>query len=1046
MGIVQTFRGLLSVFLTGVLLLSCCPVGAGAMETEETTFPTETAETTPAETEQTLPPETYPEETPPPETIPEETAPETTVPEEAQPSSPVPLSVRYAKTLPAGTDGITLLGTISFHDYGLTVLQDVTGGIVLTLPAEVSPAPGLAVQVTGMRGSGGLDVTAWKVLGTEPLPEEEAALSQLPEGKRVVIRGASFCAGFLIQQGAQTAMVPEQPEGIRDGETVDVWGVAANGRFYADTIRSLSAAAPSQTGTITAMPSDGLLYPGEQITLSCALAGGSIYYTYSYDGTFFSDEYRYSGGITVDSGEGSLYLRAYTLSADGVRGNQTEFYFTRPATAAAENRQQPVQSSAPEKESWNFYFGQLHAHSDLSDGAGTVEEAFQYASQVPGLDFFAVTDHSDSFDNASLGGIQTDGMDISQKWARGKAAAAAVTGWDFVGIFGYEMSWPERVQQGHINTFRTKGWEAWNQYDYPFLENYYKVLADTPGSISQFNHPGSDFGDFGGFGNFNPRYVESLQLLEVGGSGEADPFQYYAMALSKGWRVAPTSNQNNHYGQWGDKNDSRTVVLAKSLSENAIYDAMADRRVYATEDKDLEILYTVNGAIMGSVLTAPAQSASVTVWDATDPIIGRVELIGDGNVLRTEEQVTSGEALSLPIDRDCSYYYLRITQPDGDRAVTAPVWVDLTDDVGIKKLSADITEPMEGQEILLTLEFYNNELQPLELDRVEFFANGQSIHTDSDPDTAESLSSSFCSFRYTHEGYGAVTVEAVVTATVAGASKEFRTETALYYEPKHLDGVPASIAEARQGEQEELYRVTGWVTAGNSNPDTTLQDLIFLQDDTGGIAVTGYAGTVAVGRPLEIIGYLQEQDGNPVLKLRHQRILEEEDDYRYVPGNQPNSTATDYAANGGELVQVSGQVWKLQRTEDGQGISWFLIRDTQGGEARVQIDPEIRSSTFGVNQLATQVLNGRWVRAMGILWKEADGTVIVRVRNCDEVVYVSPTTASTLSRPDPSNPKTGTREYRAPFGEGIPTSVLVGVLCITAAGLAALFRLKRKRK
>lgn len=1040
MGIARTFRGLLSVFLAGVLAFSCCAVGAA----EETTLPTQMTEPLPAETEQTLPmeteellpppQETLPAETMPPETVPEETIPETTEPALPQPDSPTPTSVRYAKTLPAGSEGITLLGTVSFSRWGVTVLQDMTGGILLTLPPEASVTPGQVLQVTGRRSMIGLEVSRWESKASEPLPEEEATLTQLPDTRRVVIRGASYCAGFLIQNGTQISLMPVSPEGIRDGETVDVWGVAISGRFYADTVRSLSTTtAPSRKGTITAMPSDGVLLGGEQVTLSCPAADAQIYYSYSYDGTFFSEEYRYSGGIAVDSSKTTLYLRAYTLSAEGVRGNQTEFFFSRPAPS--ESRQPAAMSSAaPETEKWNFYFGQLHAHTDLSDGKGTVEEAFQHASQVSGLDFFAVTDHGESLDE--------------EEWTRGKAAAKSVTDGDFVGIFGYEMTFPD---MGHINTFRTDGWEAWNVEEYPKLESYYKVLRELPGSISQFNHPGGgpdDYGDFGGFSGFNPWYVESLQLLEVGSEKGATAYEYYTMALNAGWRVAPTNNQNNHNCQWGDESDVRTVVLAKSLSLDDIYDAMANRRVYATEDKDLEILYTVNGAIMGSVLENLPQHASVTLKDPTDPVIGMVELIGDGNILWTETQAESGETLNIPISPDCCYYYLRITQPDGDVAVTAPVWVDLMDDMGIRSLTASNMEPMEEEEVLLTLEFYNNEGKPQKLDRVEFFANGQSIHTDNDPGTAKALDSCFCSFRYTHRDYGTVVVQAVVSATVSGALRTFATEIILQYEPKYMEGTEATIDKARQGEKGKLYRVTGWVTAGNTNPDTTFSDLIFLQNDTGGIAVTGFTDKIAVGRPLEIIGYLQEQDGNPVLKLRHYRILEEElDDYRYVPINQSNSAATDFAANGGELVQVAGQVRNLQRTEDGQGISWFTIRDTHGGEAKVHIDPEIRSSSFSVNQLATQVLTGRWVRAMGLLWKEGENQeVVVRVRNCDEVVYVSPTTAATLSRPDPTNPKTGSREYRAPFGEGIPTPVLLSVLTITAAGLIALFRLKRKRK
>ncbi len=36
-------------------------------------------------------------------------------------------------------------------------------------------------------------------------------------------------------------------------------------------------------------------------------------------------------------------------------------------------------------EGYQLYFGQLHAHTNISDGAGSVTEAFQHASQVDNL-------------------------------------------------------------------------------------------------------------------------------------------------------------------------------------------------------------------------------------------------------------------------------------------------------------------------------------------------------------------------------------------------------------------------------------------------------------------------------------------------------------------------------------------------------------------------------------------------------------------------------------------------------------------------------------
>ena len=147
-----------------------------------------------------------------------------------------------------------------------------------------------------------------------------------------------------------------------------------------------------------------------------------------------------------------------------------------------------------------LYFGSLHAHSSISDGAASIEDIFSTASQIPGLDFLAVTDHSDSFDTHLEGSIGSDGTTVSTGWASGKAAAAAVTSASFVGIYGYEMSWPANMQIGHISTFCTPGFQSWQQEAYNkyngALKNYYDALSSVPESISQFNHPGTQYGTF----------------------------------------------------------------------------------------------------------------------------------------------------------------------------------------------------------------------------------------------------------------------------------------------------------------------------------------------------------------------------------------------------------------------------------------------------------------------------------------------------------------------------------------------------------------------
>ena len=268
-------------------------------------------------------------------------------------------------------------------------------------------------------------------------------------------------------------------------------------------------------------PEGGEIGAGEEITLTCEDESAEIYFAVSADGVNYQSDMPYTAPICFEKGFAAAYLKAYSKAEGCEPGEVTQAIFTEKFTP-----------------DWNVYFGQLHAHTNLSDGTGSVEEAFDYASKVEDLDFFAVTDHSDSFDNADAGAIDADGAIISTGWAAGKQAAASVTNERFVGLFGFEMTWPEDKQLGHISTFNTPGWQTRDQEDFEnvptALEHYYKALTTVPGSVSQFNHPGTIHGDFERFDHYSPQYDAVISLLEVAGEDGVVDCAYYDLALDKG--------------------------------------------------------------------------------------------------------------------------------------------------------------------------------------------------------------------------------------------------------------------------------------------------------------------------------------------------------------------------------------------------------------------------------------------------------------------------------------------------------------------------------
>ena len=1009
--------------------------------------------------------------------------------------------------------------------------------------------------------------------------------------------------------------------------------------------------------SVTVLPEGGTIRAGEEITLTCEDESADIYYAVSADGVNYQPDALYAGPICFEKDFGTAYLKTYSIAGGCEPGEVTRVIFTEEFDL-----------------DWNLYFGQLHAHTDISNGAGSVEEAFQYASQVDGLDFFAVTDHSDSFDNADMGAIDADGADISADWAAGKQAAASVTNGDFVGLFGFEMTWPEDKQLGHISTFNTPGWQTRDQADFEnvptALENYYKALTAVPGSVSQFNHPDDIHGDFERFDHYSPQYDAAVSLLEVAGEDGVVDCEYYDLALDKGWHVAPTNNQNNHKGQWGDASEARTVVLAKDLTEESLYAAMKDRRVYATQDSDLTVYYQLNGAVMGSILPK-SKEAEITVFlsDPTDEAIGNVEVVTDGGAVLVSEYVeTPSQVLELPASGGRSYYYLRITQPDGDVAVTAPVWMDGYDDIGIESFTSDTLTPARDEKIGLTVELYNDEPVDFAVESLSLYADETLVSTVSDLGEVAGMSMLDYTFSYAHPELGVTEFRVEAVGSVNGEKRTYEKTLSLSFHvpeqvkriavdashgnsgvdklnrlkaiaakvniavdildgelPENSDlllitapaeafdeefvenvrsfaesggtvilcgqsdmgdlsglhtsgelnrlleamgvtvrlnddtawdeeggdntpdavsanvfnpggdltkslkpeqtytqragctvnpgngtwlvkgrdtthGVDAdgdgqdtgenavllaceevanggkvyvsgglfladdamkepdnvwksvsgnlaigeallkieraaypelvTIGEMRSGKDEEVYHIRGWATSGTSRPGNSFPDTIYLQDDTGGVALVPFTeDKIQVGTPIEAVGQKKIRGGNVVLKIIDYEVLGKPL-YNYTPKTTPNKTAMDYEANGGRLMQVEGRVTDVTYSVGGKGVSRITLKDGNGDLAEILIEDDIVSGADGENDLASQVKEGRTVRAIGILHLDSDGTPVLRVRNCDEVVYVPPVPVSLGSR---RNPRTGDLIW-----------IAVGVMVLSGIGLAVLLR-KRKR-
>jgi len=333
---------------------------------------------------------------------------------------------------------------------------------------------------------------------------------------------------------------------------------------------------------------------------------------------------------------------------------------------------------------YKTYFGYLHAHSELSDGDGSPNDAYIYAYVYGGLDFFALTGHGELLDSWPGDG----------EWQELVAAAETfyVPG-TYVTLWGFEWSNPFL---GHINVLNTPDYTS--SIPVFWITDLYEWLIDRPGGFGRFNHPG-DYDDFGSeflhldlYAKVVPQMVgietwngnNSFDEYYYDGGWESE-YSYWDEGNLQGCYLGALGGQDNHRPHWGTLNHFRTAVLAEGLTRERIVDAYRNRRFYVTEDKDLYLDFRCQGYPMGSRLSNVEREFIVKARDRSGDTFKKVRLYRNGELLK--KKIVSGSRIEVRF-RDLGrtgsdYYYVIVRQSDDsdgngrkDEAISSPIWID----------------------------------------------------------------------------------------------------------------------------------------------------------------------------------------------------------------------------------------------------------------------------------------------------------------------------------------------------------------------------------
>jgi Bacterial Ig domain len=440
---------------------------------------------------------------------------------------------------------------------------------------------------------------------------------------------------------------------------------------------------------------------------------------------------------------------------------------TNAANAPATEPKDTLEKSAPATASlpYTVYYGNLHSQTNHSDGGGNVSscsssqaaqtgefgpaDAFPYAKNA-GLDFLMTSEHNHYFDGSSGTNGSASPTTVKNLYQSGLTAAtnfnAANAG--FLAIYG--MEWGVINNGGHMNIFNSNellGWENNSsgqlladvltpKSDYATI---YSVMKQR-GLIGQFNHPDTS-GQFivnGTSLGYSADADEVMVLTEIlntsafsnntteSETGRSSFEGAYNLMLERGFHVAPSSNQDNHCANWGRSYTNRTGVLlpnSVSFSSTNFLNALKARRVFATMDKNSQLILTANGRLMGErfqnsgalALTANfansqgRTASTVTIYEGVPGRNGTVTTLA-----------TSATATITPTIGQ-HFYYAKVTQDDGKILWSAPVWVEQV--AGSSSDSSAPTVSVTASGSSGTITFNANASDNVGVSRVEFLVD-----------------------------------------------------------------------------------------------------------------------------------------------------------------------------------------------------------------------------------------------------------------------------------------------------------------------------------
>lgn len=322
--------------------------------------------------------------------------------------------------------------------------------------------------------------------------------------------------------------------------------------------------------------------------------------------------------------------------------------------------------------SYELCFGDLHRHTDLSlcfaVVDGTLEDAYRHAADACPLDFLAITDHSRDL---ALGNA------LSQIWWRcRKQVTRHDLGSTFIPMYAYERS--RGAEDHNVISLRP---DLLRPYTYPHPELWKELDDDTitiphQTRTAEITDPADPPWSIQA-STWDTQDNARRPLIEIYQGCRDRSIEHDArVGLDKHYLLGFIAS-SDHLATGG----SYACVWTPERERVAIFRSMQARRTYGATAK-IRLIVTCGDHWMGESFNASRDLPPIQVEAQGTAPIKLVELVVDG--ITREQRTPNAREIDLTFDPKLTdggshYLYVRLTQSDGKRAWSSPMFVKVVE-------------------------------------------------------------------------------------------------------------------------------------------------------------------------------------------------------------------------------------------------------------------------------------------------------------------------------------------------------------------------------